>query len=137
MTDSSRSFQDITFTDFLENYPFARKEDHELIRTMLASINTPAGFTAMVLCQEAGEPSLVGVIAQLEPHLADLRARAERDSDALRRLHRLTQVSGALVNAMMGANGFEKDDEAAAMPSHLMHFAKTAATYRAVHRGCA
>ncbi len=129
MTPSS-AFQPINFAEFLGGYPFARKEDYELIEAMLGTINTPHAFACMVRSTDNGEPGIAGVVSRLDPHLAELRLQATHDHDARTRLNGLTQVAGALVKAVIAANGGEKAGVDGEMPAELHYFAKTAAMFR-------
>lgn len=124
------TFLQISFAEFLDGYPFARREDYELIEAMISSINTPRAFARIVQSIDDGEPGITGVVSRLDPHLADLRLRASYDHAALTRLHGLTQVAGALVNAVVAANGGEKTGVDGEMPAELHYFAKTAAMFR-------
>lgn len=124
------AFQPTTFAEFLRGYSFVREEDYQITEAMLNAINTPAAFDSMVDSIEKDLPGIAGVVDLLDPHLAEIRVRSRHDVEALERLHRLTQSAGALVKAVVAANGGEKVRVDKATPMEMREFAKTAATYR-------
>lgn len=124
------AFQPTTFAEFLRGYSFVREEDYQITEAMLNAINTPAAFDSIVESIQKDQPGIVGVVNLLDPHLAEIRARSSHDVKVLERLHKLTQSAGALVQAVVAANGGEKVRAEKATPREMREFAKKAATYR-------
>ena len=128
--DQKSKFTALTFSDFIDAYPFITKGDEEIASRIFEVLNSPAAFELMAQRILVGQPAYAGVARLLDLVLADKRERATCDHEARVQLRRLNQISGAIVKAVVCANGGEMISKDGEMPADLLAYARTAACFR-------